>query len=115
MKHIIKLLFIVSAVIIGGVLLPGVSIEHFSDAIITAVIIALLNYFIKPIIVFVTLPVTVFTFGFFLLVINTLIIMLTDLLAKGFAVKSFWWALFFSIIVSLVTSLYDRLEGSEAD
>ena len=86
-------------------ILPGVSVADYFTAILVAVILALLNFIVKPILVLLTLPITVLTLGLFLLVINAVIILLTDALMDGFAVSGFWIALLFSLLLSLFQSI----------
>jgi len=81
--------------------LPGVSVDSIKTALIVAVVLALLNTFLKPILVFFTLPVTVITLGLFLLVINAVMILICDYLIDGFEVKSFVSALLFSVVLSV--------------
>lgn len=87
----------------------GVRVDTFSTAIIVSVVLALLNLFIKPLIVLFTLPVTIFTLGLFLLVINALMILLCTEIVGGFEVDSFWTALLFSVILSLSQSILFRM------
>jgi putative membrane protein len=91
--------------------MKGVVVEQFTTAIIVAIVLGLLNLFVKPVLVLLTLPVTFFTLGLFLLVINAMIILLCDHFVDGFDVSSFWTALFFSIILSLSQSLVYQLTG----
>jgi putative membrane protein len=93
--------------------LPGVAINDAKTAIIVALVLALLNTFIKPILVILTIPVTIITLGLFLLVINILIIKLTDSLVGGFTVDGWLSALLFSLIVSLVTWMLSGLVDRE--
>lgn len=93
------------AVYITAKVLEGVNIKDFVTAIVVAIALALVNTFIKPVIVFLTLPVTVITLGLFILVINALMIMLVDSLMKDFKVRSFGWALLFGIVLSVVNAL----------
>lgn len=86
-------------------ILPGVSVADYFTAILVAVILALLNFIVKPVLVLLTLPITVLTLGLFLLVINAVIILLTDALMDGFAVSGFWIALLFSLLLSLFQSI----------
>jgi len=111
MKWIAKLFANAIAVLITAYLLPGVSIEDFITAIIVAAVLALLNNFLKPILIILTIPVTILTLGLFLLVINAVIILLADDLVGGFHVDNFWWALLFSVILSLINSLFGKLEN----
>mgnify|MGYP001418645008 FL=1 len=105
MKLIIKLLLTALAVVILSKILPGVAVEGYGSAIIVAIVIALLRLIVKPILVLLTLPITIITFGLFLLIINAFIIMMADYFVGGFAVVTIWWALLFSLLLSLFQSL----------
>ncbi|MGB3585251.1 MAG: phage holin family protein [Tunicatimonas sp.] len=109
MSLIVKWLLSAIAVMITAYLLPGVSVASFWAALIVAVILALFNTFLKPILVILTIPITVLSLGLFLLVINAIIILLTDALIAGFAVSNFWWALAFSIIMAILSSLFNDI------
>lgn len=114
MKTIIKIFFTTIFVLILAYLLPGVSVTGgWQVALIVALVLGLLNIFIKPILVFLTLPATVITLGLFLFVINAVIIMLCDTLVSGFAVKNFWSALLFSIVLSFCQSLVSGVSEKE--
>ena len=91
--------------------MKGVTIDEFTTALTVAIVLGLLNFFVKPILVVLTLPVTVITLGLFLLVINAFIIMVCDHFIRGFSVSSFWNALFFSILLSISQSLVFKLTG----
>lgn len=91
----------------------GVHVAGFMTSVIVAVVLGLLNIFIKPIIVLFTLPVTILTLGLFLLVINALMILLCTKIVGGFSVDSFWTALLFSILLSIAQSLVYKLGGEE--
>ena len=86
-------------------LLSGIHISSFWSAIVLALVLSLLNAFIKPFLVLLTLPITIFTFGLFLLVVNAIIILIADKLMDGFSVDGFWSALLFSLLLSILTSL----------
>ncbi len=103
MDFIIKLLITAAVVMFTAWILPGIQIKNFWSAIVVAIILALLNIFVKPVMVFLTIPFTIITFGLFLLVINALIILLAGAIVSGFKVMGFWWALAFSIIISLIS------------
>ena len=105
MKLIINLLLTALAVLLLGNFLTGVDVDSFSTAIIVAIILGLLNVFIKPILVLLTLPVTVVTLGLFLLVINAIIILLASNLIGGFSVDGVWTAILFSILLSILESI----------
>ena len=94
----------------------GVYIDKFTTAIILAIVLAILNAIVKPILIVLTFPITLVTFGLFLFVINAVIILIADkLLEKRFEVHGFWWALLFSLLLSIVTSLLYKEKRNEKD
>lgn len=105
MKFILRLLLSAVAVVLLANILPGVHVATFGIAVIVALVLSLLNFIVKPLLVLLTLPVTILTFGLFLLVINALIILMAGGLVSGFTVDGFWWALLFSLLLSLVQSI----------
>lgn len=105
MKTILNILLTAVAVMILAYVLPGVEVTSFWAAIFVAVILGLLRLFVKPILIFLTFPITIITFGLFLLVINAGIIMMADYFVSGFKVQSFWWALAFSLLLSFLQSI----------
>ena len=109
MKLIIKLLLNAVAVVVIAKLLNGVSVDSYTTAIIVAIVLSLLNLIVRPILVILTLPITVLTLGLFLLVINALIILLADKLIDGFSVSSIWIAILFSILLSILQSILHSL------
>ena len=104
MRFILKIIISAISVVITAYILPGVHVEDLFTSLVVAVVLALLNGFVRPILIILTIPVTVITLGLFLLVINALMIMLAGNIVPGFVVEGFWWALLFSVILSLVTS-----------
>jgi putative membrane protein len=113
MKNIlIKLLISTIAVLITAYLLPGVRDLDFFSALLVASVLAFLNAFLKPILVVLTIPITIFSLGLFLLVINASIILVASQLLKHFEVSNFWWALLFSLILSFITSILENLLGN---
>ena len=88
--------------------LKGIHIDSFWTAIVLSLVLAVLNILLKPILIILTLPITILTLGFFLFVINALIIEFAGHLVQGFRVDSFWWALLFSLLLSLLTSLLTK-------
>ncbi|MCK9155526.1 MAG: phage holin family protein [Paludibacteraceae bacterium] len=105
MNFIIKLLLSALAVYLTALILPGVSIKNYVTAIAVAIVIGLLNVFLKPILILLTIPVTVITLGLFLFVINAGIILLSSYLMNGFNVDGFWWALLFSFVLSIFSEI----------
>ena len=109
MNIIIRLL-ITAAVAYGlTTILPGVHITDFKAAIIFAIVLAVLNTLLKPILVILTIPITIVTLGLFLLVINALMILLADKLMDSIVVDGFWWALIFSVLLSVMSSVLQSL------
>jgi putative membrane protein len=113
MNFLLRLLVTAALVLLIANFLPGVHVASFTTAVIVAVVLGLLNLFIKPILVILTLPVTVITLGLFLLVINAIIILLCTNIVGGFAVDTFWTALFFSIILSILQSITYKILGDD--
>ncbi len=115
MKFLAQLIISALAVIITSLILPGVHIDSPLTGVIVAAVLAVLNAIIKPILVILTIPITVITLGLFLLVINAALILLASYLVNGFNVQGFWTALFFSIILSLVTSVFNKLSKDNSN
>ena len=111
MNLLIRILVTSGLVLLIAHFMPGVHVAGFTTALIVAIVLGLLNIFIKPILVILTLPVTILTLGLFLLVINALIILLCTKIVGGFSVDSFWTALIFSIILSLLQSIMNGILG----
>ena len=86
-------------------ILSGIQIDSFLTAAIVAVVMAVLNVTLKPFLVLITIPITIITFGLFLLVINVLVLYAAEALIGGFHIAGFWWALAFSLLVSLVNGV----------
>lgn len=109
MSFILKLLLTSVAILVAGYLLPGIQVSTFWTALLVALVLSFLNVFLKPLMVILTIPFTVITFGLFLLVINAVIIMIAGSWVNGFRVDGFWWAMLFSIILSFISSLLERI------
>ncbi|MBN8640510.1 MAG: phage holin family protein [Flavobacteriales bacterium] len=95
----------VLVMLISYLMKESVIVDKFSTALIVAIVLGLLNFFVKPILVLFTLPITILTLGLFYLIINAIIVLLCDKLVDGFNVTSIWSALLFSIILSVSQSL----------
>ncbi len=113
MKTFLKILLTALAVIILANILSGVTVTSYVTAIIVAAVISLLNMFVRPLLVFFTLPATIVSLGLFLFVINAIIILLADKLVDGFAVSGFFTALLFSILLSIFRSFLFSLLKEE--
>lgn len=102
-----RILVLSIAVMVGAWLLPGVEVTSFWAVLITAVVISLLDNLVRPILIVVTLPVTVLTLGLFLFVVNAIIILMASGIVKGFDVGSFGSALLFSLVLTAVNYLLE--------
>ena len=113
MNFLIRLLVSALAAMLTAYLLPGVKIDNFITALILALVLAVLNVLVKPVLIILTLPVTIVTLGLFLLVINAIIILFASHLVSGFKVNGFWWALLFSIVMTIINSFMHGLASNE--
>ncbi|MFP4090413.1 MAG: phage holin family protein [Cyclobacteriaceae bacterium] len=109
MSLLLKWLLSAVSVLIAAYLLPGVSVESFWTALVVAAILAIFNAILRPILVILTIPVTILTLGLFLLVINAIIVLMTDAIIADFYVSGFWYALLFSLVLSVLGALFDMI------
>ena len=112
-KFLARLLVTTLAVLISSYLLSGVHVNSTITAVLVALVLALLNTFVKPVLILFTIPITVLTFGLFLLVVNILMIKWTASLVDGFSVDNWWWALLFSLLLSFVTAILEGIFGTK--
>jgi putative membrane protein len=105
MKLILRILLTALAVVILSKILPGVQVVSYTTAILVAIVLGLLNLIVKPILIILTLPVTILTLGLFLLIINALIILMAGYFINDFHVDGIWWALLFSLLLSFLQSI----------
>ncbi len=128
MNFIVKLLISSIAVLITAYFLDGVTIGNnqfysggspefnkFTTAVLVAIVLAFLNTIVKPILTILSLPITFFTLGLFLLVINAIIILFADKLVDGYRVDGFWTALWFSLVLSLVSWFLEIFSGKKEE
>lgn len=116
MQLLIRLIISTIAVLVTDLLLSGVHAADFLTGLLVAVVLGFLNTFLRPLLILLTLPVSVVTMGLFLLVINAGMVLLAAKIVPGFEVRSFWWALGFSIILSIVQGVlqgFDKPKGGE--
>ncbi len=104
MHIIIRILVAAAIAFILGQVLPGVHVGGYGNAIWFAIALGILNFILKPILVILTLPFTIITFGLFLLVINTIVVLIASNMVDEFTIDSFWHGLLFSILYSISTS-----------
>lgn len=113
MSLVIRLVLSALGVLIAAYILPGVSVDGFFAAIVVSIILGILNWTVKPLLILFTLPLTFLTLGLFLLVINALIILLANSIVPGFQVEGFWWALLFSLVLTVLNSFFQDLSGEK--
>lgn len=102
MAWIWTLLLNAVGIFIIGYILSGVKIKGFFTALGVAILLGLVNTFVKPILLFLTFPITLITFGLFILVINALMLMLVDALLEGLEIKNFGWAFLYGLLLSIL-------------
>jgi putative membrane protein len=115
MNLVVRLL--VNALIVFGLAwaLPGITVDDFWTAILVALVLGVLNIFVKPLLIILTIPVTIITLGLFLLVINAAIVLLAASVVDNFHVDNFWWALLFSVLMAALNSTFLKASDSEID
>lgn len=111
MNFIVNLFVTTLAVYLVSLIMPHVFMENHLTALLVALALSFLNAIVKPILTIFTIPITIFSFGLFLLVINAIIILMADKLVDGFRVDGFWWALLFSLVLSAATGLLNTIFG----
>jgi putative membrane protein len=109
MNYLFKVLLTAVAVLVIAYLLPGVDVDDYGTAIWVAFIVGILFSILKPILIVLTLPVTILTLGLFLFVINAAMILLANSWIDGFSVSGFWTALLFSILLSFFESVLHKI------
>ena len=112
---LVRWLILTLAVWVAAHLVPGITYDHWQNLLIAALVLGILNAFVKPIILLISLPLILVTFGFFLVLINALLLKATAWLVPGLHVASFWSALGGSLVVSIVSLFfgYRRVRSDE--
>jgi len=113
MRLVIRLLVIAAIAYILSQLLPGIHVRSYGSAVWFAVLLGILNVFLRPLLIILTLPLTIFTLGLFLLVINTLMVMLAGEWINGFKIDNFGWGFLFSLLLTIITSALFREEDRQ--
>ncbi|TSH91617.1 phage holin family protein [Verticiella sediminum] len=99
------------ALLVVAYILPGITVASFGSALVAALVLGLLNTLVKPILVFLTLPITIITLGLFLLVLNALVFWFAGSVLSGFKVNGFWWAMIGALLYSIISGLLSTLVG----
>lgn len=109
LRSIIRFGFNVGVVMGCTYLFPFVHVQDVRSAIVFVAVISLLNIFVKPFLTLITIPLTLFTFGFFLLIINGIMVRIADYFIDGFEIEAFWHAFLFGLILSLSNMLFEKI------
>lgn len=113
MKLILRLLVTAAIAFILAQVLSGVHVDKYGTAIWFAIVLGLLNVFLRPLLVILTFPLTLITFGLFLFVVNTITVLLASNWVKGFEIDGFGWGLLFSLLLTLITSILFKEEDKQ--
>jgi len=103
MRFLARLVLNGVAIILAAYVLPGIHIAGFFAALVAGVILGFVNAIVRPVLFFLTLPLTLITLGLFIFVLNAICFALTAWLVPGFSVDGFWWAIFGALLVSIVS------------
>lgn len=95
--------------LVTAYLIPGFRIDSYMTAFVVAAVLGILNLFIKPILVFFTLPLTIVTFGLFLFVVNAILLLIASAFVSGFHIDSFGTAIFAAIVITIISSLLNAI------
>jgi putative membrane protein len=114
MKILLSLILSTLAVFITAQIVPGVQVSSVTTAFIVAVVLGIINAFIRPILLILTLPINILTLGLFTLVIMAICVLLASAIVPGFQVNGFWWAMLFAIVLAIINSFLNALGGPEA-
>ncbi len=109
MNVVLRLIILIISVFVAAFLVPGVTIDSITTLVVVAIVLGIVNTFLKPILVILTIPLTIMTLGIFLLILNGILVLLVGSVVPGFHVSGILAAILFSIIVSLVSSLLSSL------
>ncbi|OYD08125.1 phage holin family protein [Paludifilum halophilum] len=109
MGWIVKLLLNALAVILAAQVITPIHVDGYGIALLVALVLGVINTFIRPVLVFLTLPISFVTFGLFVFVLNAFLFWLTSVLINGFEVEGFIGALLGSVLVSIISWVLDGI------
>lgn len=110
MNWLVKLILSAVGVLVSAYLIPGIYVDTFFTAVVVSLVLSFVNLFFRPLFILLTLPITLVTFGLFLIAINAFMIMLAGSFVDGFEVAGFWSALLFSFVLSFLQSVFGETE-----
>ena len=103
-----RVLITALALLIVAKIIPGITVEGLYVAVVAAIVLGFLNLIVRPILVILTLPVTIVTLGLFIFVINAALFLFAASFIEGFSVDGFWYALLGSLIVSIISTIGNK-------
>ncbi len=109
MSLLVKWLLMTISVGIAAYLIPGISVSGFFSALLVALFLGIVNTLIRPFLIVITLPINILTIGLFTFVINAVLVMLASKVVHGFEVRGFWWAMLFSIVLSIIHYILNKI------
>ncbi len=109
MRILLKWIIMAAAVLIAAYFIPGVRVASFFSALWVALFLGIVNLFLKPVLILITLPINILTLGLFTFVINAALILLASYAIRGFEVAGFWWAMIYGIVLSIVNYLLNLI------
>lgn len=110
---IIRWLVLTFAIILTSYLLDGIQITGFFSALLAAAILGILNAFFRPILLILTLPINILSLGLFTFIINAVLLMMVSGVIPGFKIQGFWYALFGSLLISIVSWFLNSFIGDK--
>ena len=109
MVLLLKWLIMTLSVGIAAYLIPGIRVDGFFSALLVALFLGIVNTLVRPLLILITLPITIMTLGLFTFVINAVLVLLASKVVHGFEVRGFWWAMLFSIVLSIVQYILNKV------
>ncbi len=109
MKFILRLLIVALALVLVTYIVPGIYVSGFMPALIAAFLLGILNAIVRPVLILITLPITILTLGLFIFIVNAGLFLFVASFVDGFYVTGFWNALIGSILVSIISGIVNKL------
>lgn len=106
---VFKIILSAISVFVAAQILPGVHLDGFGTALVVAVVLAIVNTFIRPLVIILTLPINILTLGLFTFVIIGMLVWAVTLIVPGFHIDGFWWAVAFALVLAIVNGFLNTL------
>src|SRR5512136_3383388 len=109
MVLLLKWFIMTLSVGIAAYLVPGIMVNGFFSALLVALFLGIVNTLVRPLLILITLPITILTLGLFTFVINAVLVLLASKVVHGFELRGFWWAMLFSIVLSIIQYILNKI------